>query len=48
MAVWQVSSKQEQGSPMKLREFPSWWREMLWAALKLRGCRIVMIVRIEE
>lgn len=48
MAVWQVSSKQEQGSPMKLREFPSWWRAVIWTARNLSGCRIVMIVRIEE
>lgn len=48
MTVWQVSSKRESGEPMKLREFPSWWRAMLWAVLKLRGCRMVMIVKIDE
>lgn len=48
MAIWQVSSKQETGSDMELREFPSWWRAMLWAALNLKDCRIVVFVKIDE
>lgn len=48
MAVWQISSKQDVGSPMKLREFPSWWRAMLWGALNLRDCKITAIVKIDE
>lgn len=48
MSVWQVSSKQESGAPLKLREFPSRWRAILWTAIKLRECRIVMIVKIDE
>ena len=48
MAVWQVSSKRESGAPLKLREFPSRWRALLWAALNLKCCRIVVIVKIDE
>lgn len=48
MAVWQVTGKRETGSPMTLREFPSWWRAVLWMARMLRNNRIVMIVKIDE
>lgn len=49
MRIWQVSCKQEQGSPMELREFSSLWRALLWVARKLHeSSRIIVIVKLDE
>lgn len=48
MSIWQVSTKKEHGAEMELREFPTRWRAILWAARKLRSNQIAVIVRIDE
>lgn len=48
MTVWQVSSKKKAGSALELRDFPTWWRALLWATRKIRLNQNVVIVRIDE